>query len=69
MIQRNWNFVFLYMEKMSIYSSMEKLLHIKRILAEKFGRDPTPEELSQVCKIDPESIVKILRASDGFGCS
>ena len=48
---------------------MEKLLHIKRILAEKFGRDPTPEELSQVCKIDPESIVKILRASDGFGCS
>ena len=48
---------------------MEKLLHIKRILVEKLGRDPTPEELSEKCKIDPESIVKILRASEGFGCS
>lgn len=48
---------------------MEKLLHIKRILVEKLGRDPTPKELSEKCKIDPEAVVKILRASDGFGCS
>ena len=37
---------------MSIYSAMEKVLHIQRLLIEKLGRVPTLDELSQECGFD-----------------
>ena len=58
-----------FMNTKSIYSCLERLLHIKRTLEEKLGRDPTINELSRECKIHPEAVTKILRAADGFGCS
>ena len=53
---------------MSIYSAMEKVLHIQRLLVEKLGRVPTLDELSQECGFDSAQVNKILSAADGFGC-
>ena len=53
----------------SIYSALEKVLHIERLLKEKLGRLPTLDELSAECGFEPAQINKILTAADGFGCS
>ena len=53
----------------SIYSALEKVLHIERLLKEKLGRLPTLDELSAECGFEPAQINKILIAADGFGCS
>ena len=52
-----------------LYSELEKVLHIKRILAEKLNRSPTIDELSKECDLDFEHVAKVLIAADGFGCS
>ena len=54
---------------MSIYSAMEKVLHIQRLLIEKLGRVPTLDELSQECGFNSAQVNKILSAADGFGCT
>ncbi len=53
----------------NIYSALEKILHIKRVLTEKFNRVPTIDELSKECELDSEDVAKVLVAADGFGCS
>ena len=53
----------------NIYSALEKILHIKRVLTEKFNRVPTIDELSKECELDSEHVAKVLVAADGFGCS
>ena len=53
----------------NIYSALEKILHIKRVLTEKLNRVPTIDELSKECKLESEHIAKVLVAADGFGCS
>jgi DNA-directed RNA polymerase specialized sigma subunit len=53
----------------NIYSSLEIILHIKRVLTEKLNRVPTIEELSKECELDSEHVAKVLVAADGFGCS
>ena len=52
-----------------IYSSLEKVLHIKRVLTAKLNRTPTIDELSQECELNCDQVTKILVAADGFGCS
>ena len=54
---------------MSIYSAMEKVLHIQRLLIEKLGRVPTLDELSKECGFNSAQVNKILSAADGFGCT
>ena len=53
----------------NIYSALEIILHIKRVLTEELNRVPTIEELSKECKLDSEHVAKVLVADDGFGCS
>ena len=53
----------------NIYSALEKILHIKRVLTEKLNRVPTLDELSKECELESEHIAKVLVAADGFGCS
>jgi DNA-directed RNA polymerase specialized sigma subunit len=53
----------------SIYSALEKILHIQRLLTEKLNRVPTIEELSKECELDFEHVSKVLAEADGFSCS
>jgi DNA-directed RNA polymerase specialized sigma subunit len=53
----------------SIYSALEKILHIQRLLKEKLNRVPTIDELSKECELDSKHVAKVLVAADGFGCS
>ena len=53
----------------SIYSALEKILHIQRLLTEKLNRVPTIEELSKECELDSKHVAKVLVAADSFGCS
>ena len=53
----------------NIYSALEIILHIQRLLTEKLNRVPTIEELSKECELDSEHVAKVLVAADGFGCS
>ena len=53
----------------NIYSALEVILHIKRVLTEKLNRAPTIDELSKECELDSEHVAKVLVAADGFGCS
>ena len=43
---------------MSIYSAMEKVLHIQRLLIEKLGRVPTLDELSKSVVSTPLKLTK-----------
>jgi len=49
----------------SIYSALEKILHIQRLLKEKLNRVPTTEELYKECEFDSEHVSKVLVAADG----
>jgi DNA-directed RNA polymerase specialized sigma subunit len=53
----------------SIYSALEKILNIQRLLTEKLNRVPTIDELSKECELDSKHVAKVLVAADGFGCS
>ena len=54
----------------SIYSALEKILHIQRLLTEKLNRVPTIEELSKECELeDSVHVAKVLTAANGFGYS
>jgi len=53
----------------NIYSALEIILHIQRLLTEKLNRVPTLDELSKECELDSEDVAKVLVAANGFGCS